>query len=140
MPLFDEHLTIIARLGHPLAEGRASLEALVGKTWVGGPTAHRLASSVRNSSWRAASPPPAQICEMVTFPLAEKLVMGSDAIGLLTYSSRQKRSLQDRLTIVSSEFPEAVRQIGITLPAGQSLSLPQDLFLQMLGRWLPSHG
>ncbi|KPH66700.1 LysR substrate-binding domain-containing protein [Novosphingobium sp. ST904] len=136
-PLLEEHLTIIARPGHRLTEGHAELETLIGETWVVGPHGTPTRQFFEAFLLERGMTPPAQICEMVTFPLAEKLVLESDAVGLLTYSSRQKLSLHERLGTVSSDFPEAVRKIGITWPAGHSLSLPQDLFLQVLQRCLP---
>ncbi len=37
--------------------------------------------------------PPAQTCEIVTFTLAEQMIMHSDVIGLLTYSRGQAAAL-----------------------------------------------
>jgi len=134
--LLEEHLTLLVRPGHPLAERHAASADLVAAAWVVGPHGTPTRRFFEAFFLERGLAPPAQICEMVTFPLAEDMIRQSDAIGLLTYSLRQREALQDRLRIVTSDFPAAVRQIGISMHRSRPSSTPHDLFRSVLSRSL----
>lgn len=130
--LLEEHLTLLARPGHPLADRPARCADLVAASWVVGPHGTPTRRFFEAFFLERGLAPPSQICEMVTFPLAEDMIRQSDAIGLLTYSRRQREALHDRLRIVTSDFPAAVRQIGISMHRSRPSSTPHDLFRAVL--------
>ncbi|MBT2246126.1 LysR family transcriptional regulator [Sphingobium sp. BHU LFT2] len=132
LPLLDEHLTIVAHPGHALTQGPVSLEQLVDHSWIVGPHGTPTRQYFEAVLLEHGMTPPLQICEMVTFPLAERMVLESDAIGLLTYSARQLRALTTRLAVIPSDFPDAKRQIGVISLKRHAPSEPQALFLQKL--------
>jgi LysR family transcriptional regulator, regulator for genes of the gallate degradation pathway len=68
----------------------------------------------------------------VTFSLAEQLIMNSDAIGLLTYSSRKRDTLREGLTKLPVELPHSEREIGLTFRKHQPLTVAQKAFVGIL--------
>lgn len=135
-PLLDEHLTLLVRPGHPLAGRPARPPDLVGAAWVVGPHGTPTRRVFEAFFLEHGIAPPVQVCEMVTFPLAEDMIRQSDAIGLLTYSDRQRERLQGRLEVLASDFPPAVRQIGISTSRLRPAAMPHDLFRATLARRL----
>ena len=132
LPLLDEHLTIVAHPGHVLTQGPVSLKQLVDHSWIVGPHGTPTRQYFEAVLLEHGMTPPLQICEMVTFPLAERMVLESEAIGLLTYSARELRTLTTRLAVIRSDFPDAKRQIGVISLKRHAPSEPQALFLQKL--------
>ena len=132
LPLLDEHLTIVAHPGHALTQGPVSLKQLVDHSWIVGPHGTPTRQYFEAVLLEHGMTPPLQICEMVTFPLAERMVLESEAIGLLTYSARELRTLTTRLAVIRSDFPDAKRQIGVISLKRHAPSEPQALFLQKL--------
>jgi LysR family transcriptional regulator, regulator for genes of the gallate degradation pathway len=130
--LFEEKLTLVIRPGHPLSAGFASAEALRNAAWVVGPHGTPTRRFFEAFFLQQGMTPPSKIVEMVTFPLAERMVQESDAIGLLTYSARQSALLSDRLVILSSSFPDGIREIGTTMIASAYPSVPLALFREAL--------
>ncbi|WP_197524520.1 LysR family transcriptional regulator [Novosphingobium resinovorum] len=131
-PLLEEHLTLLVRPRHPLADRRADCADLVAASWVVGPHGTPTRRFFEAFFLGRGMAPPAQICEMVTFPLAEDMIRQSDAIGLLTYSRRQREALRNRLQTLSSDFPDAVRQIGISMHRSRPSSTQHELFRSVL--------
>lgn len=81
--------------------------------------------------------PPAQICEMVTFPLAERMVMASDAIGLLTYSPAKLELARQHLAILVTDILPSRRPIGLTLLKTASATPAQAIFMNAMISALP---
>ncbi len=130
--LFDEWLTLVTRRDHPLAQANPSLEALVRGSWVVGPHGTPTRRFLDDLLLENGLTPPAQICEMVTFPLAEQMVRHSDSIGLLTYSTRKRSALSDGLRIVPLDLDGGLRKIGLTRRVGQTHTAAHRLFSEIL--------
>ncbi len=130
--LFDEWLTLVTRRDHPLAAENPSLEALMRESWVVGPNGTPTRRFLDDLLLDKGLTPPAQICEMVTFSLAEQMVRQSDSIGLLTYSPRKRSALPDDLRIVPLDLDGGVRKIGLTRRVDQTHTAAHRLFSEIL--------
>src|SRR5262249_49129137 len=99
MHLYDEFFAAVVRADHPLARGNPTLIDLARENWVVAP--HGTPTRRYFEEWhiREGLTPPAQTCEIVTFFLAEQMILHSDAIGLLTYSDRKRNALREGLKI-----------------------------------------
>ncbi|WP_206244284.1 LysR family transcriptional regulator [Novosphingobium terrae] len=135
--LLEEVLTFIARLGHPLACGPVSLDDLVKEGLVVGPYGTPTRQFFETLLLERNLPPPARICEMVTFPLAERMVMESEAIGLLTYSPRKRFLAAQLLAIIEADLPESRRAIGLTTLKGKPFTAAQQVFMTAITGVLP---
>lgn len=136
--LYDEYFRLVVRSGHRLAGKRVSLRELSSENWVvaphGTPTRHYFEAILLS----VGITPPAQTCEIVTFFLAEQMIMHSDAIGLLTYSPRTLRGLTKRLSVLRVDLPDNTRPIGLTHRQSQPFSVAQRTFLDLLNAQLAS--
>jgi LysR family transcriptional regulator, regulator for genes of the gallate degradation pathway len=132
--LFDEWLTVVARADHPLAGARVRMADLVDQTWVIGPRGTPTRHYFEDLLARLGLPMPERICEMVTFPLAEQMVLASGALGLLTFSQRKRRALAGGLVALGVDLPESRRRIGLTVRRHQPLTPAQNHFVEILQR------
>jgi len=130
--LLEEWLTIVSRKGHPRLRGETRVADLVGETWIVGPHGTPTRHFLETLFLERGLTTPLNICEMVTFPLAERMVLESDGIGLLTYSSRKRASLGESLVPITCDFPDVVRHIGVTVQRGGAPSVPLQLFLEAI--------
>lgn len=135
--LYDESFAVVVRPGHPLSKRRPTLADLVHKSWVvaphGTPTRHYFETLLIAQGLT----PPAQTCEIVTFFLAEQMIINSDAIGLLTYSARKLGVVSDKLTVLPLDLPENQRAVGLTFRKHQPFTPAQDIFLRAIVDDLP---
>jgi DNA-binding transcriptional LysR family regulator len=136
--LLEEGLTFIARRGHRLARRPVSLEELVTEGFVVGPYGTPTRQFFESLLLERNLPPPARICEMVTFPLAERMVMASDSIGLLTYSPRKRALAAQQMAIITADVPESRRAIGLTTLKDKPFTAAQDVFFAAIGSILPA--
>ncbi|WP_068083299.1 LysR family transcriptional regulator [Novosphingobium rosa] len=138
--LLEEVLTFIARPGHPLAGRPVSLVDLAKEGFVVGPYGTPTRQFFESLLLEHDVPPPARICEMVTFPLAERMVMESESIGLLTYSPRKRAVVERHVAIIETDMPESRRAIGLTTLKGKPSSAAQEVFLAAITGILPAGG
>ncbi|MCP3404659.1 LysR family transcriptional regulator [Bradyrhizobium sp. CCGB01] len=132
--LFDEFFAVIARADHRLAKGRRKLKDLVGENWVVAPHGTPTRRYFEELLIGQGLVPPSQTCEIVTFALAEQMVMNSDVVALLTYSPAKLKTLAKGLKALAVELPANARAIGLTYRRDQPLTAAQQTFLEMLGR------
>jgi DNA-binding transcriptional LysR family regulator len=130
--LYDEFFAVIARADHRLAKGRRKLRDLVGENWVVAPHGTPTRRYFEHLLIGQGLVPPSQTCEIVTFALAEQMVINSDAIALLTYSDRKRRVIPERLKVLALELPENRRAIGLTFRKHQAFTSAQEIFFNML--------
>lgn len=132
LQLYDESFAVVARAGHPLSRGKPALERLVQENWMVAP--HGTPTRRYFEDWLVDEglTPPRQTCEIVTFHLAEQMILHSDAIGLLTYSDRKRKSLQPGLRILPIRLHDSRRAIGLTYSRSRRLSTAQKTFMDIL--------
>jgi len=133
-PVFRESFAMVVREGHRWARGKPRLADLVGENWVvaphGTPTRRYFETLLIGQD---LTPPP-QTCEIVTFSLAEQMILNSDAVGLLTYSPRKRANLRAGLKILAIDLPESEREIGLTYRKHKPFSAAQTAFAEILAK------
>jgi DNA-binding transcriptional LysR family regulator len=130
--LYDEFFAVVARSGHPLAKAKRKLKDLVQENWVVAPHGTPTRRYFEDLLIAQGLTPPAQTCEIVTFFLAEQMIIHSNAIGLLTYSRKRLKAIREELTVLPIDLPRNSRPIGLTYRKGQSLNPAQTAFLDIL--------
>jgi DNA-binding transcriptional LysR family regulator len=132
MHLYDESFAVVVRAGHRLAKCSPTLDDLAQENWIVAP--HGTPTRRYFEEWliNEGGTPPVQTCEIVTFFLAEQMIMHSDAIGLLTYSNQKRNTLQKGLRILPIELRDNVREIGLTFRKRQRLTVAQRTFVEFL--------
>ena len=131
-PLLRESYAMVTRADHPLAKGRPTLEQLARENWIVAPHGTPTRRYFEELLIRHGLTPPAQTCEIVTFSLAEQMILSSDAIGLLTYSKRKRASLRKDLKILPVDLLDSEREIGLTFRKNQPLTVVQTKFIEIL--------
>jgi DNA-binding transcriptional LysR family regulator len=132
MHLYDESFAVVVRADHPLSNSNPTLKDLAKENWVVAPHGTPTRRYFEELLLREGLTPPAQTCEIVTFYLAEQMILHSDAIGLLTYSARKRNALREGLKILPILLPNNVRAIGLTFPKRHPLPVVQETFLKIL--------
>lgn len=132
--LYDEFFAVIARADHRLAKGRRKLRDLVGENWVVAPHGTPTRRYFEELLIGQGLVPPGQTCEIVTFALAEQMVMNSDVVALLTYSPARLKTIAKGLKALAVELPANSRAIGLTYRRDQPLTAAQRTFLEILGQ------
>ncbi|WP_136623523.1 LysR family transcriptional regulator [Bradyrhizobium centrolobii] len=130
--LYDEFFAVIARADHRMAEGRRKLKDLASENWVVAPHGTPTRRYFEELLIGQGPVPPSQTCEIVTFSLAEQMIMHSDVIGLLTYSRGKLKAIAKGLKALSVELPDNARAIGLTYRRDQPLTAAQHAFLEIL--------
>lgn len=132
MRLYEEAFAVVVRAAHPLARGTPSLVDLATQNWIVAP--HGTPTRRYFEDWLIGEgiTPPAQTCEIVTFFLAEQMILHSDAVGLLTYSDRKRQALREGLRVLPIRLPDSVREIGLTSRKHQPMTAAQRAFLDIL--------
>jgi DNA-binding transcriptional LysR family regulator len=141
--LYDEFFAIVARSGHRMAKAKPKLKDLVHENWVVAPHGTPTRRYFEELLIAQGLTPPAQTCEIVTFFLAEQMIIHSDAIALLTYSPERLKTLQNGLKVLPVDLPHNARPIGLTYRRGQPLNAAQRTFLNILAadrKILPAFG
>ena len=69
---------------------------------------------------------------MVTFFLAEQMVLHSDTIGLLTYARGKLDALRNGLKPLAVELPGNRIAIGLTYRNGQGFTPAQAVFVKIM--------
>jgi LysR family transcriptional regulator of gallate degradation len=132
MRLYDEFFAVVASSDHPMTRIKPTLIELAQLNWVVAPHGTPTRRYFEELLIRKGLTPPAQTCEIVTFFLAEQMIIHSDAIGLLTYSDRKLSALRDGLKVLPVELPDNVRAIGLTYRKHQPLTVAQQTFMRIL--------
>lgn len=113
--LYNEKFTLVARRDHPCHSKRRSISALENEKWIVAPHGTPVRSYFEGLFQSVGTTPPAQTCEILSFANAEKVIMNSNSIGLLTYSDQHLASLPPELKKVKVNLPDAEIAIGLTL-------------------------
>ena len=113
-PLYDEHFTVIARHDHPLCTSPRNPEALSRTNWVVAPHGTPVRDWFESVFADLGTTPPTQTCELLSFGSAEMMLLGSQSVGVLTYSPRRLATLHPDLRRIDTGFPEAKATIGLT--------------------------
>lgn len=137
--LYRESFAMVVRKGHRLARGRPALADLLNENWIVAPHGTPTRRYFEDLLIGQGLTPPAQTCEIVTFSLAEQMVLDSDAVAVLTYSAEKRKALRDGLRILPIDLPNSEREIGLTFRRHQPLTVAQKAFVEILtqGRGWP---
>lgn len=136
--LYDESFAVVVRRDHPLSKSQPTLAELAQENWVVAPHGTPTRRYFEALLIAAGLTPPAQTCEIVTFFLAEQMIMNSDALALLTYSDRKLRAISDRLKVLPLDLPENRRAIGLTFRKHHPFTPAQEIFLEALVDEMPT--
>jgi LysR family transcriptional regulator of gallate degradation len=132
LPLYDEYFAMVARANHPRANGHPTLNDLARENWIVAPHGTPTRRYFEELLIQEGLTPPAHTCEIVTFHLAEQMILHSDAVGLLTYSPEKLSTLREGLQVLPIKLPNGVREIGLTFRKHQALAVAQQAFLEIL--------
>jgi DNA-binding transcriptional LysR family regulator len=135
--LYREAFALVVRADHPLADGHPTLTQLANENWIVAPHGTPMRRYFEESLIKQGLTPPAQTCEIVTFSLAEQMILHSDAIGVLTYSKQKSEALREGLKILPIELPDSERDIGLTFRKHQPLTVAQKAFVEILAGDIP---
>jgi LysR family transcriptional regulator of gallate degradation len=130
--LYRESFAMVVRTDHPLANRHPALADLANENWIVAPHGTPTRRYFEELLIKQGLTPPAQTCEIVTFSLAEQMILHSDAIGLLTYSNQKRKTLRDGLKILPVELPDSERDVGLTFRKHQPLTVAQQAFVEVL--------
>jgi len=131
--LFDDLLTIVARVGHPLAgKRRISIGDLASHPWA----VPRAGTPTRDCfEARFDAPPhtkPAGLVESSSLILIRALLLNSDRLTLISNHQIRMEARQDLLTTLPYNLSATRRPIGLTTRVGWRPTATQQLFLDLL--------
>ncbi|MCH7627090.1 MAG: LysR family transcriptional regulator [Proteobacteria bacterium] len=144
--LFQEMLAFVGRADHPLAGKRADIRELLGYPFVVGPQGSPPRLVLEELLTRHGLGGPSQVCEMITFTLAEHMVAKSDAIGLLSYSARKLEDGLSPLHVIETHASLGETMIGLVRTSANSGTPEAKVFTAMVqdmvraGTWLRRSG
>jgi LysR family transcriptional regulator, regulator for genes of the gallate degradation pathway len=130
--LYDESFAFVVRPDHPLAKRRPTLAELAQENWVVAPHGTPTRRYFEALLIAEGLTPPAQTCEIVTFFLAEQMIINSDAIALLTYSDRKLSVVSNKLKVLPLDLPDNKRAMGLTFRKHQAFTPAQKIFVEAL--------
>jgi LysR family transcriptional regulator of gallate degradation len=136
--LYDESFAFVVRADHPLSKRQPTLAELAQGSWVVAPHGTPTRRYFETLLIAEGLTPPAQTCEIVTFFLAEQMIINSDAIALLTYSDRKLLVVSNKLKVLPLDLPENKRAIGLTFRKHQALTPAQEIFVEALVEEAPA--
>jgi LysR family transcriptional regulator, regulator for genes of the gallate degradation pathway len=113
--LYNEKFTLVAREEHPCHTHRRSISALRNAKWIVAPHGTPVRAYFEGLFQTEGATPPAQTCEILSFSDAEKVIMNSNAIGLLSYSDQCLANLPPKLKKVDISLPASEIPIGLTI-------------------------
>ena len=131
--LFDDLLTIVARVGHPLAgKSRISIGDLASYPWAvpraGTPTRDCFEALFEGSRYTR----PAGLVESSSLILIRTLLLDSDRLTLISNHQIRMEARQDLLTTLPFNLSGTRRPIGLTTRVGWRPTATQKLFLDLL--------
>lgn len=129
-PLFVDRLTVVGRLGHPLAKRTPNLDALARYPWIVGP-----AGTPLRTHWeaifagRALPPVPIECGSVMTI---RGVLRDSDFLTLLSPDQVALEISAGMLTTIGDPLPGTVRTIGVTTRSGWRPTLAQSRLLALI--------
>jgi LysR family transcriptional regulator, regulator for genes of the gallate degradation pathway len=138
IPLYQESILVVARHDHPCAAQSVEVGSLARSSWIVAPHGTPIRGYFEELFLRSGVVPPVQTCEIVTFDLAEKMIVQTESLALLMYSDRKVRTLRKELALVPVELPRNRRMVGLTMRKGKQLSSAEFAFVERLKTGCPS--
>jgi len=132
VPLYRERFTFVARHDHPRLAATQTIASLKDENWIVAPHGTPVRRYFERLFQEAGATPPAQTCEILSFGSAEKVIMNSNAIGVLSYSSHHIENLPPGLRRIDVELPDAEMDVGLTMRLGYTSNAILDTFEEML--------
>lgn len=112
--LYHERFALIARKGHPCHKRKLSMQNLRNESWVVAPHGTPLRTYFDELFLEVGVQPPIRSCEIHSFVNAERMVMHSDSIALLSYSDAHLKRLPKELKALNLTLPAMQNSIGLT--------------------------
>ncbi|GKY89930.1 LysR family transcriptional regulator [Sinisalibacter aestuarii] len=135
--LYDEQYTLMARADHPCHDKPPTLTSLSKERWIIAQHGTPARSYFERLFATEGEIPPAQTCEMLSFSSAEKLIIRSDSIALLSYAKSYLANLPDGLRRVALDLPDNRTAIGVTTRVAAQDDEIVQLFISTLREHLP---
>ncbi|MFZ2099471.1 MAG: LysR substrate-binding domain-containing protein [Oricola sp.] len=135
--LYHENFTLVARQDHPCHERARSMSDLKNEKWIVGQHGTPVRAYFDGLFETIGATPPTQTCEIHSFAGAERLVMESSSIALLSYSERQLANLPVELKKVEVELPDAMTSIGLTVKKSGGMTEIVRVFEDLLREYMP---
>lgn len=135
--LHHENFTLVARRDHRCHERARSMTDLKNENWIVGQHGTPVRAYFEGLFETIGATPPAQTCEIHSFAGAERLVMESHSIALLSYSERQLANLPPDLRKVEVDLPDARTSIGLTVKKSGGMTRTVRLFEERLRNYMP---
>ncbi|MCI5076162.1 LysR family transcriptional regulator [Oricola sp.] len=136
IPLGSEAFTLVARHDHPCLATARSMSDLIGEKWIVGQHGSPIRAYFDGLFKTIGATPPAQTCEIHSFAGAERLVMESNSLALLSYGERQLAALPAELRKVEVALPDAQTRVGLTVRRNGEMSEIVRLFEALLRGYL----
>lgn len=112
--LYNEEFVLIARDDHPCHARKQELSALRDERWIVTPPGTSLRSYFDNLFQAIGTPSPAQLSEILSFGNAERMIIETNSIGLMSYTPRHLENLPEGLKKIDIDLPSAEIAVGIT--------------------------
>jgi DNA-binding transcriptional LysR family regulator len=129
VPLFDDQPVVIARAGHPLAGGRATLAELAHYPWVTAAPGAPLRESWESLFAEGGLPPPAVPIESGSVMTIRQLLIGNDFLTLLSPDQVSVELEAGWLCRIDTDAMPASRTIGMTVRASWRPTVVQAEFM-----------
>ncbi|MCQ1855110.1 LysR family transcriptional regulator [Neorhizobium galegae] len=134
--LYEESFTLVAHKNHPCHRYATSMIDLTNENWIVAPHGTPVRTYFENLFRTLGATPPAQTCEVLSFSDAEKVILHSNSIGMLSYSNRHLADLPNDLKKVDVDLPHGRVPIGLTVreigDVGAILSRFEQILRSML--------
>lgn len=132
-PLFDDHLAVISRRGHPLAErARITVRDLAGYPWIAprpGPPGRAHFDALFETTRITARE---GLVEASSLIIVRGLLMASDRLTLLSAHQVEPELRHGMLQVIPFKVRQSSRTIGTTVRGGWQPTATQALFLELL--------
>jgi LysR family transcriptional regulator of gallate degradation len=134
--LYCENFTLVARRDHPCHRRAHTMSDLTNEKWIVGQHGTPVRAYFDSLFETIGATPPAQTCEIHSFAGAERLVIESTSIALLSYSERQLANLPAELKKVEVDLHDAKTSIGLTVRKS-GMTETMEVFEKLLRRHMP---
>ena len=119
---YNEPMTVVARVGHPLARRRAlKLRALVDKSWIVPPPEAPYRRRLDAAFQQAGVAPPRHLVESVSVAVNKMLVQRSDMLGVMPRDVAREYAALGLLRVLPVKLPPPSGPVGVITAVGRPL-------------------
>jgi len=136
--LYYEDYALVARHDHACHRQLQTMSSLRDQKWIVAQHGTPIRAYFERLFEKEGEIPPTQTCEIHSFNQAEQVIINSDSIGLLAYSTEHLARLRPELGRVVVDLPDTRVDIGMTTCRADSPGEILAVFEQALSPFLPT--